>query len=342
MLKELGLNFSLLLGSLAVCLFLAELAFRLFETRLMAKPEWSDRPAWYYWPKDSSNDSDYSYQRTKQPGTFRIAAIGDSFTNAPLMQFDDAYPKRLERILNLNETDAAMKAEVINFGRRGASTFREVGITRKALNYEPDLILLEITLNDPALPGYSKRVRQLFHHQLTVDARAHPVFRYWRSFAFALTRLYNAESHRRYISFHKDLFQDPDSWQRFANALAVIRQICNERRVPLVAVIFPFVHYPFDDTYPFLSVHTKIANYLDTIGVRHLDLFPAFAGISPERLVLSPHGDKHPNEIAHRIAAEHIYAWLENERFVPTPLILANRVRNRGLRHRAKRRIAHL
>ena len=39
-------------------------------------------------------------------------------------------------------------------------------------------------------------------------------------------------------------------------------------------------------------------------------------GIPDERLQIRPGVDGHPNEIAHRIAAESLYAWLEKEQLV--------------------------
>jgi len=56
-------------------------------------------------------------------------------------------PKRLERMLNLNRgPEDRLKAEVLNFGTMGVATRDEVSIVARALDHNPDLILLEITL----------------------------------------------------------------------------------------------------------------------------------------------------------------------------------------------------
>jgi hypothetical protein len=334
------INFGLVSFSIVFCLASIEVLFRFFEVRITQKPTWSDRPEYYYAQEDSFSGTDYAHADEKPADTFRIAAVGDSFTFPPGMQFDDAYSKRLERMLNMNDHNKhKIQAEVVNYGKWGAATYNEVKTAARALKHQADLVLLEITLNDAALPNYAKVVHQQFHDLVNISRDDHPLYYHWHSLGYVATRISNWITHRRYISFHKDLFENPKSWDLFVQSLAQIQALCAEKQVPLVAVVFPFFHYPLDKDYPFSSVHQKIGALLDSMHIQHLDLFDAYKGIPPERLVLSPHGDKHPNEIAHRIAAEQIYAWFERERFIPDDLVVVNK-----FRHRAgpQQRIEHL
>jgi hypothetical protein len=64
-------------------------------------------------------------------------------------------------------------------------------------------------------------------------------------------------------------------------------------------------------------MHDAIAGVMQAEGVAHLDLFPAFRGKDPRRMQAIPRVDPHPNEIAHRIAAEAIFHFLLEQGLVP-------------------------
>jgi hypothetical protein len=46
----------------------------------------------------------------------------------------------------------------------------------------------------------------------------------------------------------------------------------------------------------------------------------AFRGMRPEQLTIHPSSDPHPNELAHRIFSEHLYAYLHAKGFLPEDL----------------------
>jgi lysophospholipase L1-like esterase len=76
----------------------------------------------------------------------------------------------------------------------------------------------------------------------------------------------------------------------------------------LRVMTFPFLHTLGAD-YPFRSVHLQIDEAWRELGVAHLDLLRVFQGSKPEQLTVNPH-DAHPNENAHRLAAEALEQWL--------------------------------
>ena len=91
-------------------------------------------------------------------------------------------------------------------------------------------------------------------------------------------------------------------------------------KIPVVAVIFPLFGYPLDEKYPFRYIHEYIHQQLEKLGIKYLDLTGAYVGAPAERIVVLPGEDYHPNEIAHRIAAEEIYSWLVTEKILPADL----------------------
>ena len=92
---------------------------------------------------------------------------------------------------------------------------------------------------------------------------------------------------------------------------------CRERRIPFVVVVFPLFGNPLDDGYPFAGVHASVDRAATAAGAHVVDLLPAYRGLRWELLVVDGVNDEHPNEIAHRIAANVILSSLDD--VLPAP-----------------------
>ncbi len=309
---------ALLLGSSLFCLVLLEIGFRVFSSLAVPPPQWSDRPRHYYFQEGAVNYQDYIYSKQKPPGTFRIAVVGDSFTYGEKLQNDDTLPKRLERFLNLNSSQP--KVEVMNFGVPGYSTRSEVRLARQAIvSWDADLVLLQITLNDPELVPKSAADRN--RDETGKLKLSQPIFQYWKSLAFVLERLNNSASHEDYQDYFFDLFENPKSWNNFRAGLDEFSDTVRKRDRQVFAFVFPLLSHPLDERYPFMPLHQKIATQLDANKIPYVDLFPAFHGVPQERLVVEPGKDRHPNEIANRIAAEALLLALAKTDLIPAAAV---------------------
>lgn len=315
----------LLLGSI-FSLALIEIIFRLILLGHLERTTVGDRPHRYFYPEASHNMRDYFYEPVKPLGVFRMVVVGDSFTFGQSMVFDDAFPKRLERILNLNVHQP--KVEVMNYGVEGYSTLQENQMVREVLtDYHPDFILLEITLNDPQLQPY-RVTHPDFNAKMGRFELQGKIYRYWKSLGFVVSRIKNWRSHHEMKEYYFSLYKGKDTWDSFQQALQQMSEITKRQNVPLAAVVFPLFSYSLDESYPFLPLHKKTHLALDQLGIPYLDLFESYRGIPPERLQVFPGRDSHPNEIAHRIAAEAIYSWLSKTNFLPQE-VLVKAVRRR-------------
>jgi hypothetical protein len=313
LLPVIGIIFSLLA---------VEIVFRLALSK-GGPPKWDDRPKPYFVPEDAKTFQDYPYQAKKPEGVFRVAVIGDSFTFAPYMQFDDAFPKRIERYLNLNRTQT--KVEVINYGVPRYSTSHEIKTTRQALEEGADLVILQITLNDPEIKLDWPTGLQLDTQSGEVKL-AHPIYRYWKTLAYVRTRIENTRSHREYRDYFYRLFDKKDNWNSFSDSMRTLVSACRERNVPIVAAVFPLFGYPVDEQYPFFPIHERVAKLLESLQVIHTDLTESYRNIPLDRLQVLPGVDRHPNEIAHRIAAEQILAFLKDKSLLPAGVFPAKSV----------------
>ncbi|MCB0334078.1 MAG: SGNH/GDSL hydrolase family protein, partial [Bdellovibrionales bacterium] len=190
----------------AIALGIIEMTYRSMESPHL-EPHFA-RPHFYYIPPGAHNFRDQSYSFTKPENTFRTVVIGDSFTFGPSMQFDDAFPKRLERILNYSP--GALRSEVINFGESGFATVHEVNVVKTALEFSPDLVIHEITLNDAQIERYNPN-RDLAAHRFGELTLSYPLSA-WHSLKWVLQRMKNHRSIQAYIDYHLDSFQAGRYW----------------------------------------------------------------------------------------------------------------------------------
>ncbi|MCO6429492.1 MAG: SGNH/GDSL hydrolase family protein [Deltaproteobacteria bacterium] len=322
MIKKAASAFALTILGLLFGLVIVEIFFRLFYSSSKPGSAWSDRPLFYYKAEAADSIQDYAYPRKKPENAFRIAVVGDSYSFAPYMQFTDTFPKRLEQILNLNT--GSMRGEVINYGVPAFSTMHEVAAVDKAVRRDADLVMLQITLNDAELKPYRPKginadmVDPFGSFKVAESSPA--IYRYWKTLAFIAERLHNSRSHREYREYFPSLFNTDQNWREYTKSIKKIKRSCEGKSVPLVAVVFPLFGLPLDDTYPFHELHKKIEDHLAEEGIPFLDLFEIYRGIPLERLQVIPGADRHPNEIAHRMAAERIYLWLVERELIPTDL----------------------
>ncbi|GJL60511.1 MAG: hypothetical protein NPIRA03_33680 [Nitrospirales bacterium] len=99
---------------------------------------------------NSAGLRDREHTLEKPVGTFRIALLGDSYTEAMQVPIEQIYGARLTRELSDCPSLTGRQVEVMNFGVSGFSTAQELLVLRhKVSPYDPDLVLLALyTEND--------------------------------------------------------------------------------------------------------------------------------------------------------------------------------------------------
>lgn len=313
-----GLRNGLLLTlvSLALTILIIEGGVRIWEACRLQSATWSDRPEEYFAHEEQTSLQDFPRGNAVNKEGFRIAVVGDSFTFAPYLQIEDTFPKRLERWLNLNSNQP--KVEVFNLGVPRYSSSHEIQVVKDILEQKPQIVLLQITLNDPELKPYTPRELDLTQPDRFAATKLNGgIYDIWRTLALVKERLNNSHARTEYIDYHKRLFAGKRTWNSFRSSIEQMKNISDKAGAKFIAVIFPLFGIPSDRDYPFDAVHSKVSKLLTELNVPHLDLLSAFNGIPLERLQVIPGVDRHPNEIAHRIAAEKILKWWEREKILP-------------------------
>jgi hypothetical protein len=251
-------------------------------------------------PRNTRGYRDLERAHAKAPGVRRVLALGDSFAWGASVEFEDAYPQRLERGLTRRRQQPW---EVVSLALPGMNTVdQDAQLEGEGFAYEPDVVLLGFVLNDSedAVAAETRRAEEW------EEPRQRPR-RVWERSAllrFAGHRVWATLENRRRVSGYISMYaDDAPGWIASREALRRIGARCRERGVPLVVAIFPLFGNPLDDDYPFPAVHEKVAQAARDAGARVVDLLPAYRGLRWDILVVNGADDEHPNEIAHRIAA---------------------------------------
>ena len=252
---------------------------------------------------------------------FRILVVGDSFAWGDGLHAEDAFPFRLERLLNAGSDEH--RFEVINWSHAGWSTRHQANsLQGQIAGLNPDLMLLSFVLNDPE-PRHARARRanqvQLYPREPSSRPGAF-LHQHSRLFAFAWTRLENTRIRRELTTYYVELFEG-ETWRNCKWALGDLAEAAAEQGVPLAMVIWPlFDTERFDDSYPYLELIAKAEKAGRSLKLPVLDLFPSFRGLDGRRLALIPYTDSHPSELAHRIAADAILEFLVDSDLVPITL----------------------
>jgi hypothetical protein len=250
-------------------------------------------------PKNSRGYRDRERTVARPPGVRRLVSLGDSFAWGASVEFEDAYPQRLERGLSRRRREAW---EVVNLALPGMNTVDHAAqLAGEGMGYGPDVVLVGYVLNDSEDSQAAEARRAVDWSQ---PPEAPGLLDRLALFRMVRGRLWATTENRRRISGYKSMYaDDAPGWVAARQALKTMGALCRERGVPLVVAIFPLFGNSLDEDYPFTEIHAKVAEAAGEAGARVVDLLPAYRGLRWELLVVDGVDDEHPNEIAHRIAA---------------------------------------
>ena len=245
----------------------------------------------------------------KTAGVRRVMVLGDSFTEGQGVKEPDTYPRRLEGLLN---AAGQGRWEVRNCGRR-ATDFPELfAVFEQILAYEPDVVVYGMVLNDadrsPEFQARQSYVNDwILDRGRVLEGGAAPELRPLDSRLFALVtdRVESWRTARATLRWYRDMYGEPnrEGWQRTQDYVREMNRRTRARGGRFLVVTWPLLVSL--DRYPFADVHQTIARFCVGAGIPHQDLLPVLREQPTSSLWVHP-VDMHPNEVAHRLAAEAI------------------------------------
>ena len=124
---------------------------------------------------NSAGLADYDYAKAKPPDTFRIVLLGSSYSMPTGVPLEQSWQQVLED--RLNALKDGRRYEVINFSVGGYDPRQLLAVLKlRAMAYDPDLILVDMTLNSARI----FRIDEAYHRTFVSQGRSHP---FWHSFA---------------------------------------------------------------------------------------------------------------------------------------------------------------
>jgi len=249
---------------------------------------------------------DHAVPRELPAGRRHIVFVGDSFTYGHgVRQTEDRFSNRLARSLDPE------RYTVTNLSNLGIDLdwIQRLLVELFHDDYPVDTLVYVVCLNDieTCHPRF-----QTYYQDLGKHAPSFFLFRdtYFFNLVYFRTRQFTVPDIKDYYSFVREYY-DGRPWQLMQGRLDTLDELCRAHGAELQLVIFPFLHNLGPD-YPFRHVHGQFAEYAETRKIKVLDLAPALEPHVAEGLTVNRF-DAHPNERAHRLAAEAIRAeWFEN------------------------------
>lgn len=242
----------------------------------------------------------------KPAGVTRVVVLGDSFTEGQGVQEADTTVRRLEALLNASGT---RRWEVLSCARRGADFPSLSKMFDKVLPYRPDVLVHAMVLNDAERPAEMEARRGqlddwILDRRRVAGAGPGPRRLFSSRLAeFVADRVQTWRISRDTTRWYLDLYgpANEQGWTRTQEAVREMDRRLREQGGRMIVASWPLL---VDlDRYPFAAADETIARFCAAAGIPRLDLREALRGRPAASLWVHP-VDHHPNEIAHRLAAE--------------------------------------
>jgi GDSL-like lipase/acylhydrolase family protein len=241
---------------------------------------------------------DGPYALEKAPGVFRIALLGSSMDMGWGVGTSDTYENRLENWLNAHAAKRGLKRrfEVLNFAMAAYGPAQRVeSFRRKALKFQPDLVVYSVTMLDPRLTE--------IHLCDLLQRGSNLGFDFMRqAVAEAKLTASDLKKNSRDEFVNKDALKTklrPQYWPIADASLGALVAQCHSAGLPLVCVIIPRVGRADapDARAEAIARHREIAAHH---GVPVIDLSGTFDDKDPAEIEIAA-WDDHPNVLGHRL-----------------------------------------
>ena len=224
--------------------------------------------------------------RDSLANTRRILALGDGSTMGVGVHERDTYVSRLQSLLNEapGRGSSRVTYDVLNCGAWGSSTSDQIKISKRAaLAYHPNVVLLSVSPDD-----FQFSKDEGVPQQRPPEGQFARLFRVWGVITTA----------------RQPKVPPPD----LSPIVAGLRQIATDVQASGAQFgVMLFRNRQGDD---WTRLDSALATGLGDLNVPILDLGPTLLPFGERETMVDPRFDTHPNDLAHRLAAEALRKFL--------------------------------
>lgn len=292
----------------------AEYALRFWFRHVSSSGNAGDYFAPAHQPQVARNSLGYREREIgpKDPGRYRIAVIGDSFTWGQGIEASERYTDLLQQFLG-------PRYEVLNFGIPGHDMPQHLQELDDVLPLHPDFVLLQLFIND-------------FETAEMQRPRPHPLFSDGAARGWGRSSVLYDLANGRWVQLQEALgvtesyvhyldrnLRDPNG-PNARTAFGMLRQFIERVKAAQVGVglvLFPMTDAmgPNGSNYPVGFIHDRVRQISADENVAFLDLLPAFSSFKDPKALWVSRFDAHPNAVANKRAAQEIlHAFAERWR----------------------------
>lgn len=264
---------------------------------------------------------DGPFQEEKIPGTFRILALGDSFTFGLGVEGEEAYPELLEKTLSAAEKK---EVEVFNLGIPGYGTREELEVLKRFSGYSPDLVMVGLLVQDRESHGNDLMDNLREWGGEEAGEKGIPVSRPFparvRDFLRNNSHLYRHFELRFGLSLRRLTagvpLGDEKTLERGWKATLKLLQEMQEETVRAGAELL-VIYIPFysDIQKGNQEVSKKLERFFRERGIRFCNLLPSFLRKRDSDFFFAL--DLHWNRKGHQFVAEELGSFLAREGILP-------------------------
>ncbi len=355
MIRNLGLALLSLVLALAAC----EVLLRIFGSGVLPRPDLyvedptvgkRMRPGWsgdeFEAPvainSKGLRNPEIPYE--KPAGTYRILALGDSWTFGFRMSEPDAYPRQMERMLDASAAARGdtRRIEVINAGVVGYSTDQEAAYLKsEGWKYSPDLVLVNFyPVNDTHNKLYKYQQRDALRdvHPFLLKLYEWPQHLYLRQFLKGARRTLKQKIGALRVrvaakigvedkggralvenDWTGDYRAGSRGFEAVRTALSDIGEQARERNVPVLVVLLPDaqdIKRYHERFHP--KIEPMVASAVSEAHLDYFDLEPTFAPWQGREEEILFKRQRHPNAAGYGIIAKAVAAEVERRYLAPT------------------------
>jgi hypothetical protein len=311
-------NLLLALGAILFALLLCEVALRIFKpvfVRPIAKHaeiinyrSAEKQPG--FRNSEGLRDSEYPFDHT----SYRILALGDSFTEGYHLTLASSWPKQLQQ--DLRER-GYQSVEVLNAGRSGTDTAWQASFLQKhGLKYKPDAVVLSFLYNDCTHTCSNCGAVQIEKREKKAEEQLNKSA--WSELQkFVELALMRSSLTQATVSEYLTPFSEHDAgYQQCTDALLRMKRLADEGHFKLLVFIYPML---FDLKHaPFRDIHTTMMDFLRQHDITAFDALPALSTYRDTDLWVLP-SDSHPDRQANGIVASALSDFMTTNVLPPLP-----------------------